>query len=248
MKPSNTAVIKAGLLKAMGRTWTIGFLAVGLGIACLANSWWLVLVGVASFVIMAAVQLRSVTFWRSVVSEIRRRPVELPAELEIADETARGFLIRLEKVRCERDRALACSPESPSEAALGLLETAGEAEEQALALIRARDRLGRFVSRRQPSRPLLPTSLPEGDPDREWSVRMLAEHAALGEDLAAMKARLDARLVALIDTLAVLPARLAALGVGDQPDVAGSADRDLRERLAGELGMLADPASHEERL
>jgi hypothetical protein len=245
MKPASVEVIAAGLCRVATRARTLAVFAAGAGVAFLVHSWPISLAAGAAWLLALGVQCRDVRLWREVMKELRRRPVALPCESDLFDDGARRHLARLERIRRERARALACGPERPSEAALSLVETAGELEEQAAAQIRSLDRVGRYLESRvvkegcgHPSD--VPPLLAPGA-DHAWARRMHVEHAAGLGELAAIRADLDARLEALIETLAMVPCRLAIMGLLERPDVTCAMDRELRERLEAQV-VAAIPA------
>jgi hypothetical protein len=240
VKPRTFEVVRMGLLRVCGRGCNLAILSIAGGTAWLVHSWLLAIGAILAGLLLVAVQLKDVALWRGVVKELRRRPVVLPCESEISGEAARAFLGRLERLRGERERAMDCGPTPASEEALSLVEAAGELEEEALDQIWSLARLERFMFAR---RTKVSGARQEGrvDGDAAWSKRMAQEHAAVLAELGEMKDQLEARLAALIDTLTVLPCRLAALRMRERPDVAGVEDRTIRERLATEMTITQLP-------
>jgi hypothetical protein len=245
MKPASVEVVAAGLWRVATRARTLSVFAAGAGLAFLVHAWPFTAAIGAGWLLVLGAQCRSVTLWRDVIKDLRRRPVVLPCEGDLADEAARRQLARIQRARRERLRALACGPERPSEEALSLVETAGELEEQAVAQIHSLDRVGRYLEARVVKegcrRPGEAPSLLAPGPDHAWARRMHVEHAAGLSELASMRAELDARLEALTETLAMLPCRLAIMGLQERPDVTCAMDRELRERLEAQV-VAAIPA------
>lgn len=240
MKPASIEVVTAGLWRVMTRPRTI-FLVVGGGMTALVVQTWVFTAAVLAVSLVAVVgQCRGVALWRDVIRDLRRRPIELPTESDLGDERARRQLVRLQRARRERERALACGPDQASEAALALVETAGELEAQAVAQLHSLDRLGRYLEARVVKEgwphpgPLAPVS----DADAAWALRMNDAHAEGLARLAALRTQLDARLEALTGTLGMLPCRLAILRLHERRDVICADDRELRERLEAQLAAL----------
>jgi hypothetical protein len=239
MKPASVEVVAAGLWKVATRARTLSVFAAGAGLAFMVHAWPFTAAVGAGWLLVLGLQCRSGALWREVVKELRRRPVVLPCDGDLADEAARRHLARLQRARRERLRALTCGPDRPSEAALSLIETAGELEEQAAAQLQSLDRVGRYLEARVVKEGCQgpggdPALLAPG-PDHAWARRMHVEHAAGLGELAAMRAELDARLEALTQTLAMLPCRLAIMGLHERPDVTCAMDRELRERLEAQV-------------
>jgi hypothetical protein len=242
MKPASVEVVTAGLWRVVTRARSLLALGAGAGVAVLAHTWPLTVALAAGWVLVLGAQCRDMTLWREVVKDLRRRPVPLPCESDLTDEGARRHLARVLRARRERNRALECGTERPSEAALSLVETAGELEAQVAAQIRSLDCVGRYLEARVvreglPCAGALPSLLAPG-PDHAWARRMHIEHAAGLTELAALRAELDARLEAATETLAMLPCRLAIMGMQDRADVTCPMDRDLRERLQAQVSSL----------
>jgi hypothetical protein len=242
MKPASVEVVAAGLWRVVTRARSLLVFAVGAGAALLVQAWPLTVAMTFGWLLVLAAQCRDVTLWREVVKDLRRRPVPLPEASDLLDEGARRHLARIERARRERSRALECGVDRPSEAALSLVETAGELEAQAAAQLRSLDRVGRYLEARvvrdgRPRPGEVPSLLAPG-PDHAWSRRMHVEHAAGLSELAALRAELEARLEATTETLAMLPCRLAIMGMHERPDVTGALDRELRERLEAQVATV----------
>jgi hypothetical protein len=239
MKPRVVEIATTGLGRVMGGGKSLLVLLLGSTAALAMQSLTIGLAGVATWLLLIGLELKNPSLWRAVVKELRRRPIPLPCETDLLDESARRHLAVLERGRRDRERALACGPDESSEATLSLVETAGELEEQAIAQIKSLDRLGRYLSSRRGRQ--APKELPATgeqsivEADAEWSRRMTSEQAMGDRELVELRERLEARLRSLTDTLAVLPSRLAALRMHERIDVAFAHDRHLRERLDAEM-------------
>jgi hypothetical protein len=245
MQPTALEVLTCGLLKVAARARNLLAFGTGLVAMLVLPSWTAIAAILLGWTVLLAAQLKEPTMWREVRAELRRRPVLLPCATELTDQGAARHLRRLERARRERDRALACGPDQPSEATLALVETAGELEEQAVAQIRSLDRLGRYLDA-----PLVKEGLPAGsgapfsaepsdNPDLVWARAMIDQHSEGLRALAVMRGQLEVRLEALIETLAMLPCRVALMRMGERPDVMQPRDRDLRGELEAQASASA---------
>lgn len=246
MRADPKEVVWAGLARAT--TNGVNLLLYGLSTAgaLLMHSWVVFGAASAAYVTIIGAQLARGRFWRAVVKEVRQRAAAVPGDMELADDVARRFAARIVSARLERASALECAPGEPSPATLELLATVSDLEEHTVTLIFALDRLGRYLGRQNPAwiraegertrRALAESGA--NDAEHGWVAAVIGQRAHALDDLAAARAALVARLEAAVQTLELLPCRLAQLRIGESVDAAGPADETLRQQLVAELVAL----------
>lgn len=223
----------AGIVRVSARVPNLVLLMGGFVAAAALRSWVLALAAALVYTVALGLQLRSVNLWKDLLREARRRPLALPEESELVDDTAKHCVARLLAARAERDRALACAPGAPSDAVYALIETACELEGVVIEHLRSLDRLGRYLRFVATSEVrLVPTPVPG---DREWLDRIGGLETQNAAELAALQASLRQRVDEATEILVSLPNRLTLLCMGQRPDVVRAQDREVRERLLAEL-------------
>src|SRR3954471_16603866 len=139
----------AGLTKAASDGTHVLMLGLTGSGAFLIHSWILFGLAAAAYVTAVSVQMCDRNFWSEVIKEVRRRPVGLPGDGEVTDETARRFLARITKTRMERTDLIAAQTENgeDNERLMGLVDQVAELERRAVGLVRVVDELGRYMMR-----------------------------------------------------------------------------------------------------
>src|SRR3954471_18266099 len=105
----------AGLTKAASDGTHVLMLGLTGSGAFLIHSWILFGLAAAAYVTAVSVQMCDRDFWSQVIKEVRRRPVGLPPDSDITDDTARRFLARITKTRMERTDLIAAQSEGQTD-------------------------------------------------------------------------------------------------------------------------------------
>ena len=239
MGKRSAQIFGAGLAKAAISPLSLSIGATtGTG-AVLIGSWWMLGVTAGSYVLAMALNMSRAGFWKTVGSELRRRPPRLPHPGDLDDERARLFAGRLARAREDRGKALTVLgiPAAEWPGLERVLGAARSVEERAAEMIALVERLGRYLlgRTREPSgkRPDPSTSGADRNADDPQPSSPLPKHddfarrathhggAAL-ESLFSYQDTVAARLDALVSALEALPHRIVSAKFQDaSPHVPG---------------------------